>query len=93
MTVLPKWLGYRTAKGTGRATSSKSALDKVRPTEWADEWNDELLDLIRILTLTADRQASLADLLKRICSGPLIPARDLPVPTEAERQPPATLRR
>lgn len=93
MSVLPKWLGYRTAKGAGRATSSKSALDKVRPTEWADEWNDELLDLIRILTLTVDRQAGLADLLKGICAGPLIPASDLPTPTAAERQPPATLRR
>lgn len=93
MAVLPKWLGYRTAKGAGRATSSKSALDKVRPTEWPDEWNDELLDLIRILTLTVERQAELADLLERVCAGPLIPANDLPRPTEAERQPPATLRR
>lgn len=93
MIVLPKWLGYRTAKGAGRATSSKSALDKVRPTEWPDEWNDELLDLIRVLTLTVDREAQLADLLERICSGPLISAGDLPAPTEAERQPPATLRR
>lgn len=93
MAVLPKWLGYRTAKGAGRATSSKSTLDKVRPTEWPDEWNDELLDLIRILTLTLDRQAELADLLDRVCAGSLIPANDFPRPTEAERQPPATLRR
>ncbi len=93
MAVLPKWLGYRTAKGAGRAASSKSALDKVRPTEWADEWNDELLDLIRVLTLTVDRQAELANLLERICAGPLIPAGDLPMPTKAERQPPVTLRR
>ena len=93
MAVLPKWLGYRTAKGAGRAASSKSALDKVRPTEWPDEWNDELLDFIRILTLTVDRQPKLAALLDRICAGPLMPAGDLPTPTEAERQPPATLRR
>lgn len=52
MPVLTKWLGYRTAKGAGRAASSKSGLDKIRPTKWPDEWNDELLDLIRVLTLT-----------------------------------------
>jgi hypothetical protein len=93
MNVLSKWLGYRTAKGTGRAVSSLSALDKLRPTEWLDDWNDELLDLIRILTLTLDRQAELEDLLNRICDGPLIPASELPVPSEAEREPPATINR
>jgi hypothetical protein len=92
MQVLPKWLGYRTRKGTGRATTSTSALDHIRPEMWADEWNDELLDLVRVLTLTVDRQASLADLLNRICSGVLIPASLLPVPAETERQPPPTAR-
>ena len=92
MQVLPKWLGYRTRKGTGRAVSSKSALDHIRPTEWADEWNDELLDLIRILTLTLDRQADLADLLTRVCDGPLIPVDEFPVPGATERKVPETAR-
>ncbi len=93
MQVLPKWLGYRTAKGAGRAPSSKSALDKIRPSEWADDWNDELIDLVSILTLTLDKQADLTDLLHRILTEPLIPASALPVPTKLARQPPATLRR
>jgi hypothetical protein len=92
MQVLPKWLGYRTRKGAGRATSSSSALDKMRPKGWADEWNDELLDLVRILTLTLDRQPALADLLDRVCDGPLIRGADLPTPTDEERQPPPTAR-
>lgn len=90
MQVIPKWLGYRTRKGTGRATSSTSALDQIRPTEWADEWNDELLDLVRILSITMDRQADLADLLERICNGELISAEDLPKPEDVERKPPPT---
>jgi hypothetical protein len=90
MQVLPKWIGYRTRKGTGRAVNSASALDQVRPQHWIDEWNDELLDLIRVLTLTVDRQTALADLLGSVCEGPLIPAGSLPRPTEAERQPPPT---
>lgn len=92
MQVLPKWLGYRTRKGTGRAVSSKSALDHTRPTEWADEWNDELLDLIRVLTLTVDRQAALARLLERVCEGPLVPGSVLPQPAPEQREPPPTAR-
>ena len=93
MPVLSKWLGYRTAKGTGRAASSASGLDHIRPMQWADEWNDELLDLVRILTVTVERQEELAGLLSRICDGPLIPAASLPAPTKVERQPPPTLPR
>ena len=88
MTVLRKWLGYRTAKGTGRAASSSSALDRIRPTEWADEWNDELLDLIRVLSLTLDKQDQLADLLERICTSALIPVADIPQPSAAQRKVP-----
>jgi Type ISP C-terminal specificity domain/N-6 DNA Methylase len=91
MQVLPKWLGYRTRKGTGRAVSSSSELDRIRPTEWHDEWNDELLDLVRILTITVDRQPDLANLLDRICEGELISEADLPKPTAEQRMPPATL--
>lgn len=92
MQVLPKWLGYRTRKGAGRAVNSTSELDNIRPESWPDEWNDELLDLIRVLTLTVDHQADLADLLDRICEGPLIPAGILPIPAKNERQPPPTAR-
>ncbi len=92
MQVLPKWIGYRTRKGTGRAASSKSALDQIRPTEWHDDWNDELLDLIRVLTLTVDRYNDLADLLARVCDGPLIPGSSLPQPAPEQREPPPTAR-
>lgn len=92
MQVLPKWIGYRTRKGTGRAASSKSALDQIRPTEWHDDWNDELLDLIRVLTLTVDRHSDLADLLGRVCDGPLIPGSALPHPSPDQREPPPTAR-
>lgn len=91
MQVLPKWLGYRTRKGTGRAVGSSSDLDRIRPTEWPDEWNDELLDLVRILTATVDSQPGLAHLLDRIREGELISEADLPKPTAEQCMPPATL--
>lgn len=88
MPVVKKWLGYRTAKGAGRAASSDNPLDRIRPESWVDEWNDELLDLLRILTLSVDKQAQQADLLERICAGALIAAADLPKPKDSEREPP-----
>jgi len=91
MPVLKKWLGYRTLKGTGKATSSKSLLDKIRPVEWLDEWNDELLDLIRVLTITIEKQVLAADLLMRICNEPLIPANEFPSVRQSDRMPPKDL--
>ena len=86
--VVDRWLGYRTKKGAGKATSSESALDHIRPTAWADEWNDELLELLRVLTLTVEKHPEQALLVDRICDGPLIPASELPKPKDAERKPP-----
>ncbi|MCK6522474.1 N-6 DNA methylase [Myxococcota bacterium] len=88
MPVVKKWLAYRTQKGAGKATSSESALDHIRPTAWADEWNDELLELLRVLTLTVEKHPEQALLVDRICDGPLIPASELPKPKDAERKPP-----
>ncbi len=56
MQVVTKWLGYRTAKGAGRAVSSSSPLDHIRPTEWHDEWTTELLELLSVLQRTIDLQ-------------------------------------
>lgn len=88
MEVVKKWLGYRTEKGTGRAATSKNPLDKIRPVSWPDEWNDELLDLLRMLTRTLELQPVQADLLDRICTGPLIAVSELPKPAVLQRKPP-----
>ena len=88
MPVVKKWLGYRTLRGAGRAASSKNPLDAIRPTEWQDEWNEELLDLLRVLTLTLDAEPKLAALLEGICAGPTFTADELPVPPPERRQPP-----
>lgn len=91
MPVLRKWLGYRTAKGAGRAAVSDNPLDLVRPTTWSDDWNDELLDLLRVLTLTVEGEIEQAALVDRICDGPLIAASDCPEPRDSQRGPPATI--
>ena len=88
MPVVKKWLGYRTAKGAGRAASSSSPLDQIRPTSWADEWTTELLELISVLQRTIGLQPRGIELLSRIVAGPLIAASDLPEPPAELRQPP-----
>lgn len=85
--VVRRWLEHRTWKGRGRRSSD---LDDIRPEYWYEEWDDELLDLLRVLTHTVETRPAQDDLLDRILAGPLIPADALPTPTDAERQVPAT---
>jgi hypothetical protein len=85
------WIGRRTKKGIGRAATRPQPLDLIRPDHWHDEWNDELLDLLRILTATRDTEPSQGKLLARVLASDLIPADDLPAPSDAERQPPKTI--
>ncbi len=90
--VVERWIGSRTAKGVGRASQPKTAtpLDKIRPKTWEDDWNDELLELLRVLTHTLTDQPSQQNLLERIMTGELIPADALPQPTTPERTVPKT---
>lgn len=92
--VVQRWLQSRTAKGVGRSSSPTYAtpLDLIRPTVWEDDWNDELLELISVLTLTIDGYTDQANLLNSICASELIPASDLPMPSAAERKVPRTIR-
>ena len=52
MDVIPKWLGYRMAKPAGRAASSDSPLDHIRPTTWSPEWSTELVEIVASLRET-----------------------------------------
>lgn len=89
MQIIEKWIGYRTSKGSGRAISSSSDLDRVRPTYWLDDWNDELLDLIRVITLTVVGEEEHSLLVDEICDGALISVSKFPTPKAAERTVPA----
>ncbi len=92
MPVVKKWLGYRTRRGAGRAASSSSALDRIRPEAWDPAWSDALLDLLAVLTATLGRHPAQADLLERVLAGPLVGAGDLPRPTPDQRSAPERTR-
>jgi hypothetical protein len=88
MDVIAKWLGYRMAKPAGRAASSASPLDHIRPLSWAPEWSTELIEIVAAITETLARVPAGVALLDEIVAGPLIAADELPTVPDALRQPP-----
>ncbi|NKV12447.1 hypothetical protein GS909_18640 [Rhodococcus hoagii] len=50
----------------------RSAIGSDPANRIGDEWNDELLDLIRVLTVTTELAPKQKDLLERITTGSLI---------------------
>lgn len=84
---LRAWLGRRTRRGTGRAASRPSPLDRIRPQAWHDDWNDELLDLVRVLTHTRDSEPAQEQRLAAVLAGELLGADTLPTPAADERRP------
>jgi hypothetical protein len=85
MPVVRKWLGYRCARRAGRGGKSNNPLDLVGMTVWPEQWSVELLDLLRVLTLTVAAREEQGELLMKICAGRTVSAADLPVPGRAER--------
>lgn len=92
MQVLRKWLSYRTASGAGRAASSSSPLDQIRPTEWYPEWSQELVDLVATLAANLELMREGSTILDEILEAPLITASELPMPPEASRKAPSARR-
>ena len=91
MPIMRKWLGYRTHKGAGKAASSKSPLDQIRPDSWDPAWSLELRELVHVL---AESDALVGDgdvLLGEILESKLIAAQDLPeVDPQWRKAPPST---
>ncbi|MDF9716629.1 hypothetical protein INN71_04060 [Nocardioides sp. ChNu-153] len=88
MDVIPKWLGYRMSKPAGRAASSASPLDHIRPAAWAPEWSHELVEIVAAIKETLAIVPDGIALLEQILAGPLIPADELPPVSDALRKPP-----
>lgn len=90
MPVVKKWLAYRTAVPSGKAASSKSPLDRIRPSSWPREWTTELVELISILQSTIDVLPRGTELLDEVLAGTLISESALPPIPTALRQIPAS---
>lgn len=83
--VVKSWLGYRMKDRKGRKSSP---LDDIHPERWTSDFTDELLRLLWILEHTLALQPELTALLEVVCTGPLLPAEELPPVPAAMRKPP-----
>jgi len=88
MDVIPKWLGYRMSKPAGRAASSDSPLDHMRPATWSPEWSTELVEIVSAIKETLAVVPDGIVLLDEVVAGPLIASDELPLVPPALRQPP-----
>lgn len=84
LNVVDSWLGYRMKKRAGK--SSGSPLDSLRPAVWPDLEGKELLNLLSIIEHTIGTHDEGAKLLDRVVTSELMYAKDLPTPSNEERQ-------
>jgi hypothetical protein len=92
--VLTQWFSYRELHRARPLIGDHrplSKLNKVQPDHWLPEYTTELLNVLRVLALLVELEPSQADLLNRICAGPLfshealIAAAALAVPPKPEK--------
>jgi hypothetical protein len=80
--VVRQWFSYR-AKDRDRPVIGDrrppSPLGEIQPDHWLPEYTTELLNLLNLLALLVELEPAQAELLDRVCSGPLISLDDLTV--------------
>jgi hypothetical protein len=74
MRILRKWFGYRKKDPAGRRSSP---LDDINAKRWPARYTTELLELLNVLEMCVTLEPRQAELLERICDGPLITMSDL----------------
>jgi hypothetical protein len=78
--VRPEVWAYEVSAATGRqnpAGRKSSPLDDIHTQEWSGEFTTDLLLLLNVLTLCVELEPDQADLLEKICNGPLVTVADL----------------
>lgn len=75
--VLVQWFSYRKKDRSRPIIGDRrppSPLGDIQPDHWLSEYTTELMNVLNILGLLVELEPQQADLLKRVCDGPLIPA-------------------
>ena len=73
--VLVQWFSYRRKSRERPIIGDRrkpSPLGDIQPESWPAEYTTELLNVLNVLGLLVDLEPQAADLLERICAGPLI---------------------
>jgi hypothetical protein len=75
--VLRQWFSYRKKNRERPQIGDKrkpSPLSDIQPDHWLPEYTSELINVLNVLGRLVELEPKQADLLKRVCDGPLIPA-------------------
>lgn len=78
--VLWHWFSYRCRDRSRPIIGTRrppSPLDKIQPEGWLAEYTTDLLDLLDVLGRLIAIEPAQADLMDRICAGPLLEIGDL----------------
>lgn len=78
--VLWHWFSYRRRDRSRPIIGDRrppSPLDAIQPEGWLSEYTTDLLDLLHVLGRLIALEPKQADLLNRICAGPLRSAEEL----------------
>ena len=78
--ILAQWFSYRRLDRSRPIIGDRrppSPLDKIQPGGWLAEYTSELMNVLHVLSRLAALEAQQADLLERICDGPLISTDEL----------------
>jgi hypothetical protein len=78
--VLTQWFSYRKRNRERPIIGDRrppSKLGEIQPDHWLAEYTTELLNVLHVLGGLVDLEPAQAQLLERICSGPLITAAEL----------------
>ena len=73
--VLVQWFSYRKKHRERPIIGDRrkpSELGDIQPDHWLAEYTTELLNVLNVLGLLVDLEPQAADLLERICAGPLL---------------------
>lgn len=73
--VLPQWFSYRKAHRERPIIGERrtpSPLGDIQPDHWLPEYTTELINVLNVLSLLIELEPIQAQLLEKVCSGPLI---------------------
>jgi hypothetical protein len=80
MNVLRQWFSYRRRDRSRPIIGDRrppSPLGDIQPDHWLPEYTSDLIDLLHVLGRLIALEPKQADLLERICAGPLRKADEL----------------
>jgi hypothetical protein len=78
--VLLQWFSYRRANRERPIIGDRrppSKLADIQPGHWLAEYNTELINVLNVLGRLVDLEPAQAELLDKVCAGPLISSEEL----------------